>query len=181
TVQELLGSFRRSLWFASAIIMLAAAAAVLLVALGFSERVERLKEFSRRVAEGDFRPLPSDASGDALEKLGASLNQTAAHLDRTIRSLTEERNLSSAILGSMVEGVAVVNGAERLLFANQSFAQILGLDHPPKSGSALVEVVRQTEMIEAVRKVLGGEPRVEAEIVTGTLRQHCFAATVVAV
>jgi two-component system phosphate regulon sensor histidine kinase PhoR len=36
-------------------------------------------------------------------------------------------------------------------------------------------------MIEAVRKVLAGEARVEAEIVTGTLRQHFFAATVAAV
>jgi two-component system phosphate regulon sensor histidine kinase PhoR len=41
--------------------------------------------------------------------------------------------------------------------------------------------VRQTELIEAVRRVLAGEPRVEAEIVTGTLRQHFFAATVAAV
>src|SRR5205807_6425632 len=120
-------------------------------------------------------------SGDALEKLGASLNQTAARLDQTIRTLTEERNLSSAILGSMVEGVAVVSSGERLVFANQSFADILDLDKPPVSGSALVEVVRQTEMIEAVRKVLAGEPRVESEIVTGTLRQHFFAATVAAV
>src|SRR5260370_20622936 len=96
-------------------------------------------------------------------------------------TLTEECNLSSAILGSRVKGVAVVNGAERLVFANQGFAGILELDVPPKSGSALVEVVRQTEMIEAVRKVLAGEPRVEAEIVTGTLRQHFFPATVAAV
>jgi two-component system phosphate regulon sensor histidine kinase PhoR len=44
-----------------------------------------------------------------------------------------------------------------------------------------VEVVRQTELIEAVRQVLAGESRVEAEIVTGTLRQHFFAATVAAV
>ncbi len=102
-------------------------------------------------------------------------------MDRTIRTLTEERNLSAAILGSMVEGVAVVNATERLVFANQGFANILELDVPPKSGSALVEVVRQTELIEAVRRVLGGEPRVEAEIVTGTLRQHFFAATVAAV
>jgi two-component system phosphate regulon sensor histidine kinase PhoR len=102
-------------------------------------------------------------------------------MDRAIRTLTEERNLSSAILGSMVEGVAVVNATERLVFANPGFANILELDVPPKSGSALVEVVRQTELIEAVRRVLGGEPRVEAEIVTGTLRQHFFAATVAAV
>ena len=52
---------------------------------------------------------------------------------------------------------------------------------PPQSGSALVEIVRQTELIEAVRQVLGGEPRVEAEIVTGTLRQHFFAVTVASV
>jgi two-component system phosphate regulon sensor histidine kinase PhoR len=81
----------------------------------------------------------------------------------------------------MVEGVAVVNGVERLVFANPGFAQILDLDVPPVSGSSLLEVVRQTELIEAVRRVLAGEPRVEAEIVTGTLRQHYFAATVASV
>jgi two-component system phosphate regulon sensor histidine kinase PhoR len=181
TVDEVLGSFRRSLWLSSLVILLIAGAASLLVSRSFTDRVERLREFSGRVAEGDFRPLPSDGSGDALEALGNSLNQTAARLDRTIRTLTEERNLSSAILGSMVEGVAVVNGAERLVFANPGFAEILGLDLPPQSGSAFVEVVRQTELIEAVRQVLAGAPRVEAEIVTGTLRQHFFAATVAAV
>ena len=45
----------------------------------------------------------------------------------------------------------------------------------------MLEVVRQTELIEAVRRVLAGEPRVEAEIATGTLRQHFFAATVASV
>jgi two-component system phosphate regulon sensor histidine kinase PhoR len=147
----------------------------------FTDRVERLKDFSRRVAAGDFTAIPADSSGDALDDLGASMNRTAAQLDETIRTLTEERNLSTAILGSMVEGVAVVNGSERLLFANQGFAEILNLRFPPKSGSALVEIVRQTELIEAVRNVLHGESRVEAEIVTGTLRQKYFAATVASV
>jgi len=174
-------SFRRSLWLASFVILLVAGGASLLVSRSVADRVELLREFSRRVAEGDFRPLSGDGSGDALEALGAALNQTAARMDRTIRTLTEERNMSAAILGSMVEGVAVVNGSERLVFANQGFAEILELDVPPKSGSALVEVVRQTELIEAVRQVLAGHSRVEAEIVTGTLRQHFFAATVAAV
>jgi len=180
-VDETLGNFRRNLWLWSLLILIVAGAIALLVSRSFAERVERLREFSRRVAEGDFRPLPSDGTGDTLEALGYSLNQTAARMDRTIRTLTEERNLSSAILGSMVEGVAVVNAAEHLVFANPGFASILGLDVPPVSGSALLEVVRQTELIEAVRRVLAGEPRVEAEIVTGILRQHFFAATVAAV
>ncbi len=181
TVDEVLSSFRHRLWLASFFILLIAGAISMLFSRSFTGRVERLEEFSRRVAEGDFRPQPRDGSGDALEALGISLNRTAARLDRTIQTLTEERNLSSAILGSMVEGVAVVNGSERLVFANPGFAEILGLDVPPTSGSALVEVVRQTELVEAVRQVLGGESRVQSEIVTGTLRQHFFAITVASV
>src|SRR5258706_12518302 len=117
-------------------------------------RVERLENFSLRVAEGDFRPLEADRTGDGMEALAVSVNAPAARLDRTIRTLTEERNLSSAILGSMVEGVAVVNAAERLVFTNPGFASILGLDVPPVAGSSLLEVVRQTELIGAVRRVL---------------------------
>ncbi len=180
-VDDALGRFRVRLWLWLLLILLLGGVASLLISRSFTDRIERLREFSRRVAEGDFRPLPSDGKGDTLEALGSSLNQTAARLDRTIRTLTEERNLSSAILGSMVEGVAVVNGAERLVFANPGFAEILGLDVPPISGSSLLEIVRQRELIDAVRLVLGGEPRVEAEIVTGTLRQHFFAATVASV
>jgi two-component system phosphate regulon sensor histidine kinase PhoR len=181
TVDEELSEFRQRLWLASVIMLLVTGIVSLLISRSFSGRVERLQMFSRRVAEGDFRPIEADRSGDALEALAVSLNETAARLDRTIRTLTEERNLSSAILGSMVEGVAVVNASERLLFANRGFAEILGLDVPPQSGSALVEVVRQTELLEAVREVLKGEPRVETEIVTGTLRQHFFAVTVASV
>ena len=181
TVDEELWDFRRRLWLASIIMLLVTGATSLLISRSFSDRVDRLTKFSFRVAEGDFRPIEADRSGDALDSLAVSLNQTAAQLDHTIRTLTEERNLSSAILGSMVEGVAVVNASERLLFSNEGFAEILNLDVPPQSGSALVEIVRQTELIEAVRGVLKGEPRVETEIVTGTLRQRFFAATVASV
>jgi len=181
TVDQEIWEFRRRLWLASLVVLLVTGTASLLISRSFSDRVDRLTDFFHRVAEGDFRPLEADRGGDALEALAISLNATAARLDRTIQTLTEERNLSSAILGSMVEGVAVVNASERLLFANRGFAEILGLDVPPQSGSALLEVVRQTELIEAVRGVLKGEPRVEAEIVTGTLRQHFFAVTVASV
>ncbi|HUI52811.1 MAG TPA: ATP-binding protein, partial [Terriglobales bacterium] len=181
SMEDVLASFRRKLWLSSFLVLLVAGGLSLLFSRGFTDRVDRLKDFSRRVAEGDFRPLPRDGSGDALEALGIALNRTASRLDRTIHTLTEERNLSGAILGSMVEGVAVVNASEQLVFANQGFAEILGLDVPPTAGRKLLEVVRQTELIQAVRGVLGGETRVQSEIVTGTLRQHFFAATVAAV
>jgi hypothetical protein len=80
TVDEVLRSFRRSLWLASLVILLLASGAALLISRAFSDRVERLREFSRRVAGGDFHPLPADRSGDALEALAVSLadNMTLA-------------------------------------------------------------------------------------------------------
>ena len=180
-VDEEMGEFRRRLWLASLVILLLAGAASLLVSRAFSHRVERLKTFSRRVALGDFRPLASEHGSDALGDLALSLNETATHLDQTIRALTEERNLSAAILASMVEGVAVINAAQRLVFSNRAFGEILDLGVEPKEGSALVEVARQSELIAAVRRVLAGEAGVQGEIVTGTLRQRFFAVTVSAV
>jgi len=181
TVNDEVWAFRRRFWLSSVVMLLVTGMASLLISRTFSRRVERLQSFSRRVAEGDFRPIDADRSGDALEALAVSLNDSATRLDRAMRTLREERNLSAAILGSMVEGVAVVNSSERLLFANEGFAGILELDAPPQPGRSLLEVVRQTELIEAVRDVLKGAPRVEAEIVTGTLRQRFFAATVASV
>jgi two-component system phosphate regulon sensor histidine kinase PhoR len=181
TVDEELWQFRRRLWFASLMVLLVAGIGSLLISRRFSSRVERLQEFSHRVAEGNFQPLFADPEGDALEKLAVSLNETSSRLDLTIRTLMDERNLSAAILGSMVEGVAVVDATDRLVFSNRGFAEILGLDAAPKIGSSLVEAVRQPDLVEAVRRVRRGEPAVSAEIVTGTVRQRFFAATATAV
>ncbi|MBZ5528169.1 MAG: PAS domain-containing protein [Acidobacteriia bacterium] len=181
TVDEEMWAFRKGLWLASLAMLFVTGLASLMISRRFAGRVERLRSFSRRVAAGNFQPIEADRSGDALETLALSMNDTAAQLDANIRSLTAERNLSSAILGSMAEGVAVVSAEERLLFSNPAFASILGLDAPPAAGSALLETVRQMELIEAVRTVLRGGPVVHSEIVTGTLRQRFFSATVAAV
>ncbi|HET8926059.1 MAG TPA: ATP-binding protein [Candidatus Acidoferrum sp.] len=181
TVDEELWEFRKRVWLASVLMLLVTGTISLLVSRSFSDRVDRLTQFSRRVADGNFEPLFADPEGDALDMLAASLNETAARLDLTIRSFKDERSLSAAIFESMVEGVAVVDGTDRLVFSNEAFAGILDLDVAPRIGSPLVESVRQTELIEAVRRVRAGETAVHAEIVTGTLRQRFFAATATAV
>src|SRR5260370_23879235 len=72
TVDEVLGSFRHSLWLSSFVILLISCAASLLVFRSFADRVDRLQEFSRRVAQGGFRPLLAAPDGDAPAQLAAS-------------------------------------------------------------------------------------------------------------
>src|SRR5262249_26229339 len=97
-------------------------AAIFLVGLSFtivtlrtmSSRIQRLKDFAERAAAGDFAPLASDQANDEVADLGSALGRTVEQLGRTIRTLTDERNRSAAILGSMIEGVAVITGDERI-------------------------------------------------------------------
>lgn len=169
--------FRRRLLAASLVILALAGAASLLVSRAFSGRVERLKAFSRRVAGGDFRPLAAERRGDALDELAGALNETAARLDATIRSLTDERNRSAAILRSMAEGVAVISVDERVLFSNQAFSQILGLDAPNCEGRRLLEVTRQSDLLLVIKQALAAGESARGEAVVGTVRPRSFLVT----
>jgi two-component system phosphate regulon sensor histidine kinase PhoR len=158
-------------------IVAAGAIALFFFFRSFAERVEKLKGFSLRLAQGDFRALPAERSNDELAELTQALNETAAWMDRTIRSLSGERNRSSAILRSMVEGVGVIDAQERLVFSNRAFSEILNLDAASSEGRPLIEVIRNTELLGLIRKALGGEEGLQSDIMMGTVQQRSFSVT----
>jgi len=176
-LDEALAHLRTRLWAASLVILLVAGGASLLISRSLAARVKRLETFSRRVAEGDFHPVAVERAGDELGELTRALNETAAHLDDTIRSLTDERNRSAAILRSMVEGVAVISAEERMVFCNTAFSQVLGVDASSCAGRRPVEVIRQPELLDAIGRVLSAGQTVQTEVTVGTVRPRTFGAT----
>ncbi len=172
-----LGELRERLLAASLAILLLGALASLGFSRMFAARVDRLKEFSRRVAQGDFRPLPSERPRDELADLADALNETARHMDATIRSLGGERNQSSAILSSMVEGVAVIDAHERLVFCNRAFLEILNVDPASSEGRPVIEVVRHSELLSLIRRALQGEEGLQTDIVMGFIQQRSFSVS----
>lgn len=176
-IDEALADIRGRLWTASFVILLLAGGTSLLFSRAFSGRVERLKQFSRRVADGDFAPLPVERGGDELMDLTQALNDTAARLDSTIRTLTEERNQSAAILRSMVEGVAVIGPGRELLFCNQAFCRTFGLEAAQCEGRPFLEVIRQSELLALIQQALAGREGVTSEVAVATVRPQTFAVT----
>jgi two-component system phosphate regulon sensor histidine kinase PhoR len=173
SVKELRGR----LLIASFVVLLIGALASLGFARMFSARIERLKDFSQRIAEGNFRPLLGEGPRDELSELGDSMNQTAARLDLEIRMLSGERNRSSAILRSMVEGVAVIDAQERLVFHNRAFSEIFGVEAATADGRALIEVVRNAELVGLIRKVLKGGEGLQSDISMGIVQMQSFSVT----
>lgn len=159
------------------IILFAAGIASFIFLRSTTSRIRRLKEFADRAATGDFTPLVRDHGNDQLADLADALGGTVAQLGRTIRTLTDERNRSAAILGSMIEGVAVVGADERILYCNGAFEQILELPIGSSQGRKLVEALRQVELVAAVRQVLPGGEEVTGEVEVGTVRPRSFSVT----
>jgi two-component system phosphate regulon sensor histidine kinase PhoR len=168
---------RQRLVVASFVILLLGGTVSLLFSRVFAARVDRLKDFSRRVAAGDFHPLPAENPRDELADLALALNNTAAQMDQTIRSLSGERNRSSAILRSMVEGVAVIDAHERLVFCNRAFSEILNLDSVGGEGHPVIEVVRNSELLGLIRRALQGEEGLQSNIAMGIVQQRSFSVT----
>ena len=172
-----MAELRRRLLAASLLILIFGGLISLVYFRMFAARVERLKNFSRRIAEGDFRSLPPERQRDELADLAGALNETAASMDRTIRSLSGERNRSSAILRSMVEGVAVVDARERVVFSNRAFSEILSLDASVIEGRPLIEVIRHSELLGLIRRALNGEEGLRSDIAMGIVQQRSFSVT----
>jgi len=168
---------RHSLWLAAAGIFVITVVVSFAFSLLFSSRINRVKRFAQRAAAGDFTPLQRAAAGDELADLADAVGGMVAQLGQTIHTLTDERNRSAAILGSMVEGVAVVGGDERILYCNQAFEQILELPQGSSQGKKLVEGLRQADLVTAVRQVLPGGDEVTGEVEVGTVRRRSFSVT----
>lgn len=168
---------RQRLLLATLLALLIGALVSFAFARMFAARVQRLQRFSQRIAEGDFRPLLREGPRDELSDLADSLNLTAARMDREIRMLSGERNRSSAILRSMVEGVAVIDAEERLVFYNRAFSEILSVDAAGAEGRPLIEVVRNSELLSLIRRALRGDEGLQTDITMGITQTQSFSIT----
>jgi len=176
-LNETMHGFRYRLWLISVFIMILAGGASLIYFRIISGRIQRLKDFSMRVAEGDFHPLPRDRHGDELSDLAGSLNRTAKELDLTIRTLTEERNQSAAVLASMEEGVAVVGRDQHVIYCNRTFCRAMGVPETGWHGRPVVELIRYSDLVTFIENVLTADKAITAEVVVGSVRTRSFAVT----
>lgn len=165
------------IWPALAIFLIAAGIAFFFSSRSVAYRILRLKEFAGRSASGDFSPLQRDYNHDELSEMSAELGRAISDLGQTIRTLTDERNRSSAILSSMVEGVAAIRADERIHFCNSAFEQILELPAGSSQGRTLVEALRQADLISLVRQALSGMEELTGEVEVGTVRRRNFSVT----
>jgi two-component system phosphate regulon sensor histidine kinase PhoR len=120
-------------------------------------RAVAIADVGRRYALGDVsRPGP-DYGDDELGLAARALDAAVHEQERRLMALARDRARMEAILGSMVEGVLVVDDGGRLQLVNEAARRMLRIDGDAV-GRPYVEALRHPGIVEHVGRLLAGGP-----------------------
>jgi len=120
-------------------------------------RARAIADVGRRYALGDLsRPGP-DYGDDDLGIAARALDGAIHELGRRVDTLARDRARMEAILGSMVEGVLVVDESGRLQVVNEAARKMLRVENNAV-GRPYVEAIRHPGIAEQFAVVLAGAP-----------------------
>jgi len=97
---------------------------------------------AERLARGDYDVPPPSTAPDELGVLSRTLASLAGEVERRVGELTEQRDLLSAVIGGLVEGVVVVDGAGEVVLANPAARALVGDGPLPEPVAGPIEAAR---------------------------------------
>jgi two-component system phosphate regulon sensor histidine kinase PhoR len=121
------------------------------------------------MAAGDLDVRTHAGGRDELAELGRTLDRLAESLQTTLAHLRDERDLLSAVLDEMQEGVLLLGPAGTIELVNPALREMLLLD-AGAPGRPLLEVVRHADLKELVDRAFKDGAPVSGEIEIQGLR-----------
>ena len=97
--------------------------------------------------------------------LATALNSMANQLNQRLQTVTGQRNQLEAVFAGMVEAVLVVDLDERIVNLNQAASQLLNVDAAAVQGKPILEILRNNDLLDFVRRSLAAHQPLEDEIV----------------
>ncbi len=140
-----------------------------LVSWGIARRIssplEEMRFGAEKFAQGDLSRELAIKGSEETADLARALNHMARELDCRIRTIISQRNELEAVFSSMVEGVMVIDSNEHFLSINKAGARLINTDPKEIIGKNIIEVVRNRDLLEVVRRTLESPLPVEGEAV----------------
>ncbi|MXZ70964.1 MAG: HAMP domain-containing protein [Acidobacteria bacterium] len=141
-----------------------------------SRRVRTIAEAAQRYRQGDLTPPVGNYGNDEIGTVARALDVSVQELGRRLAELSRNRRLTDAILGSMSEGVLVVNARGRVQMANDAVCEMLQIPETPVDHH-YVELIRHPDVAKQIGRALeaGGSSRVEITLSTEPVK-ICLAS-----
>ncbi|OPY68294.1 MAG: Alkaline phosphatase synthesis sensor protein PhoR [Syntrophorhabdaceae bacterium PtaU1.Bin034] len=145
-IEGLLGSRSHEVIKIVLVIVLLTLVAALLISNSIAKPVRRLTDAVRKVAEGDLSVRVLLKNKDELKALADGFNRMNERMEGMFSELSGQKEELDSIVGSLQEGLVVVNREGRIIRANESFVRIAGGE--PVKDRFFWEVVRRPQFIE---------------------------------
>ena len=119
-----------------------------------SNRVNRLAEFSKAVAEGQFaQPVLPRSGDDELNLLEQNLRDMSLKIRDNITELRSEKEKFDSILRCMVEGLVVIDPKGKVSLINEQAKAMFGVTDEQIRDGSFVEISRSPAMHAILREV----------------------------
>ncbi len=152
---------------AGAIGLALAALLVAAIATFLGRRVRELLGVVRGIAAGDLSQRLPWRSGDELGAIASAIDEMAEQLRRRLAEARNGQERLEAVLEGMVEGVLVLDRSGHVILANPRLRELFGAWGAVEGRPAL-EVIRRTEVDDALREAVRTAEPVSREIRLGT-------------
>lgn len=135
--------------------------------------LERLTQAAQAIASGEVGQEVVVRNRDEIGSLAVAFNTMSRELAQRLEQLQANRrerdensDLMETVLGSMIEGVVVIDSRQRILYANAAAGPLLDLPKAQATGRSLFEAARHPRVQKVVEAVLSGRTpdRVEYEV-----------------
>lgn len=150
-VDDAVFNFRGLLVAASLLALVVAGIISNLAVYRLAKTLKLLAHSAGKMVNGDLMERVHTPGHDEIAILGRSLDNLAGSLAEALRQLKQEKDLLGGILGSMQEGVLVLDRDNLIRHANPALRDMLMLD-PEIIGKSLIEGIRNAELMEVLNK-----------------------------
>jgi two-component system phosphate regulon sensor histidine kinase PhoR len=168
---DLMAASERRLDWIALLTILTTAGLVVVPALYLGQktahRLQRMVEFSRAVAGGDFAAHLSATQRDELGELEESLDEMGRQLRMWLRGMQTESDKVRGILGAMIEGVVVISPTGDVILMNRRAEEIFALQPGADyRGRPLIETCRDPELQDLLRETIATGVQVSLREIT---------------
>lgn len=150
-IDEFIGQMRRSTFRIGLAVLLLALAGAVGLSAHFTRPIARLRRAADRVAAGDFAVRIKERRRDELGGLTADFNLMAARLQDLFQDADLQKDNLVRTIGSLHEGLAVLDRDGRIILANESFRDLTR--DAGSEGRYFWEVLRRPALRELVERV----------------------------
>lgn len=178
TVNSSVNHVTRTIILATVIITVMAILAAWLIARTTTRPIRQLTRAAHGIAAGQLGQKIIVPTKDEVGQLAHAFNEMSSNLNTTVEAISTEKTKLTNILASMADGVIMTDAEGNVVLANQSAGKIFGFKEENVVNKPIIEVVRDHEVDEILKKCLKTGAEQTTQFESGIARRYLRAIAV---